>query len=70
MEKKILWIISFALIFILWVKVGPFKSDLNDTQDELSETNSLQEESGEATADEKATLNRTRFKRAVLTLRQ
>lgn len=54
MEKKILWIISFALIFILWVKVGPFKSDLNDTQDELSETNSLQEESGEATADEKS----------------
>jgi Bax protein len=53
MEKKILWIISFALIFILWIKVGPFKSDLNDTQDEISEKNALLEESGEATSDEK-----------------
>ena len=52
MEKKILWIISFALIFILWVKIGPFKSDLNDTQDDVSETNALHEESGEATSDE------------------
>ncbi|RBP81727.1 flagellar biosynthesis protein FlgJ [Marinomonas rhizomae] len=54
MEKKILWIISFTLIFILWIKVGPFHNDLNDTQDEISENNTPQEESGEATPDEKS----------------
>lgn len=54
MEKKILWIISFTLIFILWIKVGPFHNDLNDTQDEILENNTPQEESGEATPDEKS----------------
>lgn len=53
MEKKILWTISFALIFILWIKAGPFKNDLDDSQSEPSETSSPYEESGEATSDEK-----------------
>ncbi|WP_421855381.1 glucosaminidase domain-containing protein [Marinomonas sp.] len=53
MEKKILWIISFALIFILWIKAGPFKNDLDDSQSEPPEASSPYEESGEATSDEK-----------------
>ncbi|MGO2233273.1 MAG: glucosaminidase domain-containing protein [Marinomonas sp.] len=53
MEKKILWIISFAIIFILWIKAGPFKYDMDDAQDGTSDTSSLYEESGEATPDEK-----------------
>ncbi|NVK73941.1 flagellar biosynthesis protein FlgJ [Marinomonas sp. CT5] len=53
MEKKILWILSFALILILWIKAGPFKSEIDDTsQDETAESSSLQEDSGEATSDE------------------
>lgn len=27
MEKKILWAVSFALVFILWIKVGAFKDE-------------------------------------------
>ncbi|NLQ16486.1 flagellar biosynthesis protein FlgJ [Marinomonas sp. M1K-6] len=46
MEKKILWIISFALIFILWMKVGPFQNGQDDT------SSSYQESEG-ATSDEK-----------------
>lgn len=53
MEKKILWTISFALIFILWIKAGPFKNDIDDIMDESSETSSQYDESGEATSDEK-----------------
>lgn len=53
MEKKILWTISFALIFILWIKAGPFKSDINNAQDEISELSSADQESDDATSDEK-----------------
>jgi len=55
MEKKILWIISFALIFILWIKAGPFKSDqLDINQDDTSDLSSLQEDTEGATSEEKS----------------
>ncbi|ETI61500.1 glucosaminidase domain-containing protein [Marinomonas profundimaris] len=55
MEKKILWIISFALIFILWIKAGPFNSDQRDIeQDDSSDVSALQQESEDATSEEKS----------------
>ncbi len=53
MNKKILWIVSFALLFILWIKAGPFKSPSEDasSDDRVTELN---EDSGEATPDEKS----------------
>jgi Bax protein len=54
MEKKILWIISFALIFILWIKAGPFKNDIEDSfHDEAPESSTPYQDSGEATSNEK-----------------
>ena len=51
MNKKILWIISFALLFILWIKAGPFQNTEEDSAND--NTSALNEESGEATTDEK-----------------
>ena len=61
MEKKILWTISFALIFILWIKAGPFKSDdLDIERDDTSDLSALEQDS-DATSDEKSlTLSKTR----------
>ncbi|MGO3738049.1 MAG: glucosaminidase domain-containing protein [Marinomonas foliarum] len=52
MNKKILWIISFALLFILWIKAGPFQSTEEGSKNDSASTSN--EESGEATADEKS----------------
>jgi Bax protein len=54
MEKKILWTISFALIFILWIKAGPFKSDdLDIERDDTSDLSALEQDADGATSDEK-----------------
>lgn len=59
MERKILWLISFALILILWLKVELTNKTQNkeSTNTQASESLNLQDEaneSGESTADEKS----------------
>lgn len=56
MERKILWLISFALIFILWLKIEPVKDVQSNTpKSQVSETTNdgTINESDEATRDEK-----------------
>ncbi|MGB5995762.1 MAG: glucosaminidase domain-containing protein [Marinomonas sp.] len=57
MERKILWLISFALLFILWLKIEPAEDSVShQSQKQVSESTSdkASDRSGEATADEKS----------------
>ncbi|GGN16573.1 MULTISPECIES: glucosaminidase domain-containing protein [Marinomonas] len=55
MEKRILWTISFALIFILWIKAGPFKSDAERSyKEEAPESRESSQDAEEATSNEKS----------------
>lgn len=55
MERKILWLISFALLFILWLKIEPADDSVsNQSKSQVSEStnDTASERSGEATTDE------------------
>lgn len=57
MERKILWLISFALIFILWFKIEPTQElSSNQSKKQVSEakSDSSPARSGEATSEEKS----------------